>query len=61
MQGAKKGLIVNSTNLCAHPNRADAQFSGQNGKRDQAKPVVGASCPKGGKQSKGRERRRGRG
>jgi hypothetical protein len=49
MQGAKKGLIVNSTNLCAGKNHADAQFSGQNGKRDQAEPVVGASCGKKGK------------
>jgi hypothetical protein len=44
MQGAKKGLIVNSTNLCAQAHRADAQFSGHNGKRYEAKPVVGASC-----------------
>jgi len=49
MQGAKKGLIVNSTNLCASTHRADARFSGQNGKREEIKPVVGASCAKKGK------------
>jgi hypothetical protein len=49
MQGAKKGLIVNSTDLCAASHRADAQFSGHNGKRYEAKPVVGASCGTKGK------------
>jgi hypothetical protein len=49
MQGAKKGLIVNSTNLCAVTHRADAQFAGHNGKREEIKPVVGASCGKKGK------------
>ena len=29
MQGAKKGLIVNSTDLCAKAHRADAQFTTQ--------------------------------
>jgi hypothetical protein len=48
MQGAKKGLIVNSTNLCAGPHRADARFAGHNGKRAMRKPEVGASgCGKG--------------
>jgi hypothetical protein len=46
MQGAKKGLIVNSTNLCAGANRAKANLTGQNGKRFDAKPVVGAGCGK---------------
>jgi hypothetical protein len=47
MQGAKKGLIVNSTNLCAGRHLAVAKLSGQNGKGFEAKPAVGASC--GGK------------
>jgi hypothetical protein len=46
MQGAKKGLIINSTNLCAGTHKADAQFEGHNGKTADAKPVVGASCGK---------------
>ncbi|HEY5815446.1 MAG TPA: hypothetical protein VIS95_03800 [Solirubrobacterales bacterium] len=49
MQGAKKGLIVNSTDLCASRHRADARFGGQNGKRFKARPVVQAGCGKGGK------------
>jgi hypothetical protein len=55
MQGAKKGLIVNSTDLCAATHRADAQFSGQNGKRYEAKPAVTASC---GKAKKGKKHRK---
>jgi uncharacterized repeat protein (TIGR01451 family) len=47
MQGAKKGLVVNSRNLCARKARANAQFTGQNGKLDSFHPVVKASC--GGK------------
>jgi hypothetical protein len=55
MQGAKKGLIVNSRNLCLKPsrNRADGTLSGQNGRVDRIKPVVGAQgC--GGKRHKHR-------
>jgi hypothetical protein len=52
MQGAKKGLIVNSTNLCASVHRADAQFTGQNGKRYESHPAVGASCGKAKKHRK---------
>jgi hypothetical protein len=44
MQGAKKGLIVNSANLCTKANRANAQFSGQNGKVSKINPVVTPSC-----------------
>jgi hypothetical protein len=47
MQGAKKGLIVNSRNLCGAKSKANAEFVGQNGKEYKTKPVVGASC--GGK------------
>jgi hypothetical protein len=48
MQGGKKGLIVNSTNLCAKPksHRAEADLTGQNGRLDRAKPVVAPQCKK---------------
>jgi hypothetical protein len=46
MQGAKKGLIVNSTNLCAQTHRANVQLDAQNGKRLEIKPVMQASCGK---------------
>jgi hypothetical protein len=52
MQGGKKGLIVNSRNLCAAKSRAIAELSGQNGKLDHTKPeVVAAGCSKKVKKS----------
>jgi hypothetical protein len=46
MQGGKKGLLVNSRNLCAHKSRAIAAFTGQNGKPHEFKPVLKANCGK---------------
>ena len=46
MQGGKKGLIVNSTNLCSGKHRAKAKLTGQNGRVDSAKPLVRARCGK---------------
>ncbi|HVY79193.1 MAG TPA: hypothetical protein VG898_11860 [Solirubrobacterales bacterium] len=45
-QGAKKGLFVNSTNLCRRKNRADVRFTGQNGKLHNYRPAVKAACGK---------------
>jgi hypothetical protein len=50
MQGGKKGLVVNSRNLCASKSRALANFTGQNGVPYRFNPVVRPSC---GKRSKG--------
>ncbi len=44
MQGAKKGLIINSRNLCGRVNRANVRFAGQNGKTASAKPVMQPGC-----------------
>ncbi len=44
MQGAKKGLLVNSTNLCRSTNRAISHFTGQNGKVSDTNPVLVAQC-----------------
>jgi hypothetical protein len=60
MQGAQKGLIVNSRNLCLKPgkNRAQGTLTGQNGRVDRIKPVVGAQgC--GGKKHRGHRKRAG--
>jgi hypothetical protein len=46
MQGAKKGLLVNSANLCARKNRASVAFTGQNGKVHKFKPLLKAPCSK---------------
>jgi len=55
MQGGKKGLLVNSTNLCKGTNRAISEFTGQNGKLHDTNPVVAAKC--GGKGKKKGKRR----
>ena len=46
MQGGKKGLIVNSRNLCKSKNRAKVSMVGQNGRRYDTRPVVKADCGK---------------
>jgi hypothetical protein len=48
--GGKKGLIVNSTDLCAGKHRATAKFDAQNGKRATLHPALrSAGCRKAGK------------
>lgn len=44
MQGGKKGLFVNSVNLCAHRDHAKVSFTGQNGMKRALNPVVRNSC-----------------
>jgi hypothetical protein len=47
MKGGKKGLLVNSTDLCKGTNRAIADFTGQNGKKHVFNPVlVARGCTK---------------
>ena len=46
LEGGKKGLLENSENLCAKPQRAIANFTGQNGKAFKAKPLVANGCKK---------------
>lgn len=60
MSGAKKGLFKASRNLCAGPNRATAELSGQNAATYDRSVVVKAACPKSGS-GKGKRRERGRG
>jgi hypothetical protein len=47
MQGGRKGLLVNSTNICQGKHRARASFTGQNGKLHAFNPLLKARC--GGK------------
>jgi hypothetical protein len=44
MRGHKKGLIVNSRNLCARKVRALAEMSGQNGRTATARPAIHTRC-----------------
>jgi hypothetical protein len=53
MQGAKKGLLQNSTDLCASTHRATALFDGQNGKTRDLTPALEVKCKKrGGRKGK---------
>jgi hypothetical protein len=53
MQGGKKGLIVNSRNLCSGANRANVQLEAHNGKRLRIRPALRPLGCKGAS-SKGR-------
>jgi hypothetical protein len=47
MQGGKKGLIVNSRNLCTRNKaRANVKGTGQNGKQFTRRPVLRPQCGK---------------
>jgi hypothetical protein len=48
MRGGKKGLIINSRDLCSRPSRVNAQLTGQNGLPYDIHPVLSAAgCAKG--------------
>jgi hypothetical protein len=44
MQGGKKGLLVNSENICRRPGRALVKMVGHNGKTSLTKPRLAAKC-----------------
>jgi hypothetical protein len=44
--GGKKGLLVNSRDLCKSTNRVTAKFTGQNGAAITTRPVLQNSCKK---------------
>jgi hypothetical protein len=52
---AKKGLLRNGVDLCAHPQKAIAVIDGQNGVTSSQRPALKASCKKkhGGKHGRG--------
>jgi len=56
MRGARKGLVVNSTDLCAKRNRAIVRLGAQNGMRKALRPVVKAVGCKSGKKKEKRRR-----
>jgi hypothetical protein len=49
LKGGKKGLLVNSTDVCKGTHKALAAFTGQNGKLDEYEPALKAQCGKGKK------------
>ena len=44
MRGAKKGLLENSTILCAATSRATAKFVAHNGKQLSLRPAMQVRC-----------------
>jgi hypothetical protein len=46
MKGGKKGLLVNSRNLCKAPGRAVAKLGAQNGKASVSRPLMRTRCRK---------------
>jgi hypothetical protein len=54
MQGGKKGLLQNSTNICKATNKATALIAGQNGKGVELRPELkNSKCGKAKKKRKG--------
>ena len=52
MQGGKKGLLVNSTNICRGKHRVEAKFDGQSGAEAASTTPLKAKCGAGGKRKK---------
>jgi hypothetical protein len=58
MQGGKKGLLVNSRDICAGTFRATVALEGHNGRTHTARPVMrNGKCGKGRKGRRGSKRR----
>jgi uncharacterized repeat protein (TIGR01451 family) len=58
MQGGKKGLLQNSTNICKQTNRATALFAAQNGKGVELTPALqNGKCGKAKKKKSSHHRR----
>lgn len=49
LKGGKRGLLVNSTDLCAQKRHAAITLLGQNGRRAESSPVIGTGCKKAGR------------
>jgi hypothetical protein len=54
MQGGKKGLFQNSTDICKGTHRATLKLDAQNGKVSDSQPKLVAQCAKKGKGGKGK-------
>jgi hypothetical protein len=58
MKGGKKGLLINSENICSKPQKAIADFTAQNGKIFDTTPLIANDCPKKAKKQKKKARQR---
>jgi len=60
MQGGNKGLLENTGGVCAKPQRAVVDFTGQNGKVSDTTPAIANGCKKAGGKGHKHKHRRGR-
>jgi hypothetical protein len=58
--GGKKGLLVNSRDICKAPAKATAKFTGQNGAKLTLRPALRSACAKAKKKAKAKRSRRNR-
>jgi hypothetical protein len=59
MEGGKKGLLVNSRDVCKSTSRATVQFDGQNGKASDSRPaLVHSGCAKQRKKQRKQQSKR---
>jgi hypothetical protein len=52
LRGGKKGLLVNSRDLCANQLEANVTLDAKNGRTQETTPVVGTSCKQSAKHKK---------
>jgi hypothetical protein len=57
MKGGKKGLLVNSRDLCKSVNKATVRFTGQNGKTSESRPELQSACGKAAKKNSKKQRK----
>jgi hypothetical protein len=55
MQGGKKGLLVNSTDICRHPGHATVKIAAHNGRHYNFRPPLHNSCKASKKSAKARK------
>lgn len=60
MQGAKKGLFENSTDICAHRQHAIVSATGQNGAQVNLKPALQVDCKGKARHKRGRKANKNR-
>jgi hypothetical protein len=56
MQGGKRGLLVNSRDICKRANRAIVKYTAHNGATFESRPALKPGCPKHGKRKAGHRR-----
>lgn len=53
IRGGRRGLLVNSENICAGPQRATVELGAQNGKTSDMRPLIADGCGGGKRKERG--------